>query len=452
MTARELIFLLGFSCISLQAGVIDDQYLLNCNNTSDIHEHLPRICELAKQCYSITEIGTGSMNATWSLLKGLSMSTGKKTFLGIDARQIIPLRIEVLKQAALESNIQFKYWPVNDLYIQLEPVDMLYIDYLHTYKHLACELEGFSKSVRKYICLHNTHLPWGFRDDPNLLDDYSESHVFHTQKGLWPAVQDFLKRHPEWTILEHRQNNYGFTVLARSNPEVVKEPVYHPNLEQTLKNKMILCTGPSLNRYDLLKKNTEQDLSLIPFKKIFLATNDPNIMKIAFNGKSPSAELIPQLGHQLDCLNCIISCLQRVANDSSLHDDDIILFKHESVYVNDMTLIKKSVSKILEGSEVVTRAMAHLGNANATDAFFIKVSAARKIMKNAYLVGSFTADSTYCEEYLTNRYLKNISQVYQVPCSHLCSGWNELGFYHIISKDFRGWPSWDRSNYYEILK
>ena len=448
MKAKNLIFLLGLSCMAVQASLIDDQYILNCHNTSDIHEHLPRICELAKECSSITEIGTGSMNAAWSLLKGLSMSPGNKTFLGIDARQVLPLRIEVLRQAADD----FHYWPVNDLYIQLEPVDMLYIDYIHTYRHLTCELEGFSKSVRKYICLHNTYFPWGYRDEPAFLDDYSESHCYHTQKGLWLAVQDFLKRHPEWTILEHRINNYGLTVLVRSNPEVVKQPVYHPMVEYTLRNKMILCTGPSLNRYDLLKKSTEQDYSVIPFKKIFLATNDPKNLKITFNGQVSSCELIPELGHQLDCLNCIISCLQRVANDSSLLDDDIILFKHESVYINDMNLIKKSVSRILEGSEVVGRAMAHLGNANATDAFFMKVSAARKIMKNASLVTSFTADSTYCEQYVTNRFLNNIAQIYQVPCSHLCCGWTELGFYHIVSRDFRGLPCWDRTNYYEILK
>jgi hypothetical protein len=35
------------------------------------------------------------------------------------------------------------------------------------------------------------------------------------QKGLWPAIEEFLVEHPEWTLHERFTNNNGLTVLKR---------------------------------------------------------------------------------------------------------------------------------------------------------------------------------------------------------------------------------------------
>jgi hypothetical protein len=34
-------------------------------------------------------------------------------------------------------------------------------------------------------------------------------------KGLWPAISEFLLEHPEWKILERFTNNNGLTILKR---------------------------------------------------------------------------------------------------------------------------------------------------------------------------------------------------------------------------------------------
>jgi len=34
-------------------------------------------------------------------------------------------------------------------------------------------------------------------------------------KGLWPAITDFLANNPEWFIKERFTNNNGLTILAR---------------------------------------------------------------------------------------------------------------------------------------------------------------------------------------------------------------------------------------------
>jgi hypothetical protein len=34
-------------------------------------------------------------------------------------------------------------------------------------------------------------------------------------RGLWPAVDEFLKEHPEWTLEKRYTNNNGLTILAK---------------------------------------------------------------------------------------------------------------------------------------------------------------------------------------------------------------------------------------------
>jgi len=59
--------------------------------------------------------------------------------------------------------------------------------------------------------------PWGDRDGDDYFGDYSEypAEYDRTKRGLWPAVQDFLQRHPEWSLYERHFNNHGFTILRR---------------------------------------------------------------------------------------------------------------------------------------------------------------------------------------------------------------------------------------------
>jgi hypothetical protein len=39
--------------------------------------------------------------------------------------------------------------------------------------------------------------------------------VEEINKGLWPAVEEFLAEHPEWVLHEKYVNNNGLTVLRR---------------------------------------------------------------------------------------------------------------------------------------------------------------------------------------------------------------------------------------------
>ncbi len=202
-----------------QEPILVEMYDLHCATSSDINEHLPVLRSLAMECSSVTEIGVRSIVSTWGILQGLSENSSlERKYLGIDLQYPDQGRLQLAKKLAEDNGINFSFWAANDMEIEIEPVDMLFIDSLHTYCHLTNELEMFSPVVRKYLCFHDTSEPWGDRDDDQYRGDYSEYPTSFdcTKRGLWAAVSDFLDRHPEWSLVERRTNNHGFTILKRN--------------------------------------------------------------------------------------------------------------------------------------------------------------------------------------------------------------------------------------------
>ena len=217
-------FLFGINAFGAVVSTKDElqqMYQYHCANPSDINEHVPVLKDLAQECSSVMEIGIRSMVSSWGIFQGLSESSAKKrNYIGIDLNY--PPLDTLCKAASLaQSNgIFFQFLAVNDMQLAEEniaSVDMLFIDSLHTYCHLTYELEKFSPKVGKYIAMHDTSAPWGNVEDTEYQGDYSEypAHYDRTKKGLWPAVENFLKNHPEWELKERRFNNHGLTVLKR---------------------------------------------------------------------------------------------------------------------------------------------------------------------------------------------------------------------------------------------
>ena len=185
---------------------------------TDIYEHVPVLCSLSRECSTVVEIGLRTMVSTWGLLQGLSENPApSRSYLGIDLNSPPRATLEHAKYLAESNGIDFDFWQANDKDITIEATELLFIDTLHTYCHLTYELEKFSPVVTKYIAMHDTSAPWGELDDNQYEGDYSEypAEYDRTKRGLWAAVEDFLKRHPEWVLHERRLNNHGFTILKR---------------------------------------------------------------------------------------------------------------------------------------------------------------------------------------------------------------------------------------------
>ncbi len=186
---------------------------------SDINEHIPVLRQLSTECSSVVEMGVRNMIATWGILLGLTENPSPNcSYLGIDLSPPPKGSLKQAQRLSLENDISFSFWKANNMDIDIEQVDLLFIDTYHTYLHLTYELEKFSSKVNKYIAMHDTSYPWGENDEPPYYGISSEypSWIDRDKRGLWLAVQDFLERHPEWTLHERRLNNHGFTILKRT--------------------------------------------------------------------------------------------------------------------------------------------------------------------------------------------------------------------------------------------
>jgi|SRR5579862_1090097 len=197
---------------------LEHQYNHKCSEYSDIHEHVPVLRDLASQCATVVELGLRGMNSSWGILMGLADSTSStRSYIGVDIAYPDGHALESTRKLAQNNDIHFEFIHANDMHIDIAPTEMLFIDTVHTYCHLTYELEKFSPFISKYIVMHDTSAPWGDADDNDYHGNFQEypSWYDRNKRGLWPAVEDFLERHPEWVLQERRLNNHGLTTLRR---------------------------------------------------------------------------------------------------------------------------------------------------------------------------------------------------------------------------------------------
>jgi hypothetical protein len=178
-------------------------YNKTLTEVSDIYEHLPTLKRYAESCDHVTEMGVRWATSTYALMMG-----HPKTMVSID---IFPLErfgvsTDRLYELAKEEGIDYKFVVGDTRAIEIDPTDLLFIDTLHNYNQLKKELEIHADKARKYIIFHDTT---SFEFIGEVLDGGPPA------KGLWPAIEEFLKDNPHWRILERYTNNNGLTIFER---------------------------------------------------------------------------------------------------------------------------------------------------------------------------------------------------------------------------------------------
>lgn len=178
---------------------IEKKYHELCNTPSDINEHLPVLTEYAGKCKHITEMGVRGIVSTYALLVGQP-----HTLISYDIRNCDwkPLQ----KEAREAYYTDFQFILGNTLEVEIAPTEMLFIDTLHNYDQLKIELKLHTPKVSKYLVFHDT----------TTYAHKGESYDGVKRKGLWPAIEEFLKENPEWNIELRLTNNNGLTVLAKA--------------------------------------------------------------------------------------------------------------------------------------------------------------------------------------------------------------------------------------------
>jgi hypothetical protein len=201
--------------------IIKTNYETLCRTPSDINEHLPTLFKYAKLCDSVFETGVRGCISSWALVYGLLCNENdqpKKYLLN----DIIECDVAKLLDASVSMNVKINYIWKNNLDITLDTTyDLTFIDTWHVYGQLKRELNKFCKITNKYIIMHDTTVDeWlgeTIREGLNAEKQSKESGfaLDEINKGLWPAIEEFLQKNSDWVLHERFTNNNGLTILKK---------------------------------------------------------------------------------------------------------------------------------------------------------------------------------------------------------------------------------------------
>jgi hypothetical protein len=202
----------------LEKDTIQSRYVELCNTWSDIVEHLPTLASYAAVCSHITECGVRGAVSSYALAVSL---LGRSNVKLVQVDIFDSPNAERFRSECKQHKIPSVFHRESDLICPMEETDMLFIDTWHVYGHMKRELTRWNPCVRKYILLHDTEVDkWRgevLRCGGNVDELSKESGIPKEEitRGIWPAVREFLKDHPEWRLEEQYTNCNGLTVLAR---------------------------------------------------------------------------------------------------------------------------------------------------------------------------------------------------------------------------------------------
>ena len=201
-----------------ETSILKTQYLLKKVIPSDINEHLETLYDYTNRCDSVIECGVRNICSSYAFASGLLGNKNNK-FIMID-----PFKddfIDCFIEQAKSEGLNIEFIEKSDLECDLYKTDLLFIDTWHIYGQLKRELNRWNSYVKKYIIMHDTTVDeWdgetvraGFN-----AEEQSKKYgipVEEINKGLWPAIDEFLKENTEWKIEKRYTNNNGLTILTR---------------------------------------------------------------------------------------------------------------------------------------------------------------------------------------------------------------------------------------------
>ncbi len=193
-------------------------YLNQCRTRSDINEHLPTLYEYTKKSNTVVECGVRNIVSSYAFAAGLVGNQSNKYYM-VDPYK--SNQIDGFLEKCKSEGVNAEFIHGSDIECPLVETDLLFIDTWHVYGHLKRELAYWHSSVKKYIIMHDTTVDeWAgetIRNGWNAVEQSKTTGIPIQEilKGLWPAIEEFLKEHPEWSIEKRYTNNNGLTILAK---------------------------------------------------------------------------------------------------------------------------------------------------------------------------------------------------------------------------------------------
>ena len=196
---------------------LDMCYKEQCATPSDINEHLPTLYSYSLRCNTIVECGVRNIVSSYAFAKGLLKRPNRYYMVDPYKSTNIDSFLNMCKNEGIVTEFIHK----SDLDCPRVETDLLFIDTWHVYAQLKRELKYWHKYVKKYIIMHDTTVDeWEGETIRAGWDAHEQSQssgfpVEEINKGLWPAIAEFVENNKEWVISERYFNNNGLTILSR---------------------------------------------------------------------------------------------------------------------------------------------------------------------------------------------------------------------------------------------
>jgi len=196
---------------------------------NEFSESLVPLREYAQKCTSIFVLGQGSCTVLWPLMQGLHAdttptTTTTKCIIGSDTT--FHPNVDEVRKVASGLGINYTFHQQPSLLFEIEKTtefEMLFIDTWHVAGQLKRELQKYAanRPSLKYIAIHGT-TTYGTVSQSVLLgwDVATQAveqgmTVEEVEKGLKPAIQEFVGVHVDWVVEREVEEGNGLTILAR---------------------------------------------------------------------------------------------------------------------------------------------------------------------------------------------------------------------------------------------
>lgn len=164
---------------------IQHKYEEFCVTESDINLHLPTLKSYYDKCDSVTELGVRGCVSLFAAL-----ASNAKKVVAVDIFNVWVPECDKLT-----------FICADDLTIEIEETDFLFIDSRHCYEQCIVELMLHGNKAKKYIGFHDTFIFGTHGDDG--------------KEGLNAAINEYLKYNHEWSICYQTEINNGLTIIEK---------------------------------------------------------------------------------------------------------------------------------------------------------------------------------------------------------------------------------------------
>ncbi|MFA5766663.1 MAG: glycosyltransferase [Candidatus Paceibacterota bacterium] len=182
-------------------NTIEEAFVWTESHPHNMGKYMPRFRDLASKCNHITAFVKQKEF-------DITLLAGRPKVLRVYTSDPSSVHQQLSEIAGDTSYVNYAIdWM---LLSDIDETDMLVIHSIHQADRLYAELSKFGRRVRRWILLRSTGA-YGEVGEPS-------------GPGLFVAMRKWMRENQEWSVIEHQNEDYGYTLLSRDPADKKKLP------------------------------------------------------------------------------------------------------------------------------------------------------------------------------------------------------------------------------------